>query len=368
MAGVWTAEDLKLHRKVAVKLLSSAMRSKPELKERFKAEARAAARLNHPNVVAVYDTGEQDGVPFIVMELLSGRTLADELKKGPMEQDRVLRIARRVLAGLQAAHAVGIVHRDVKPWNILFSLDGETVKVADFGIAKGVEGMDLTRTGTMMGTPAYLSPEQVAGESATASSDLYSLGVVLYEALAGRPPYDAESVIALANKIQNFEPPPLTEARPDIDPGLAAVVEKAMTKRPEDRFRNATEMASALASVGVRASTETSEMANPTMLVPPGSDLPGDRTQVMEATRTAYAPEPVPAGRRGLIFRPGALAVALSIIALLLVAGVVAFQSLTRSGPIPQPTSSPTRLPTNASPLPTPLENSLRDLEDAVRR
>ncbi len=139
MAGVWMAEDLKLHRKVAVKLLTEAMRANPEVKERFQAEAHAAARLNHPNVVAVYDTGEHDGVPFIVMELLSGRTLADELKKGPMEPQRVGRIAGQVLSGLRAAHAAGIVHRDIKPGNILFTSDADSVKVADFGIAKGGE-------------------------------------------------------------------------------------------------------------------------------------------------------------------------------------------------------------------------------------
>lgn len=367
MGGVWMAEDLKLHRRVAVKLLSPELTARPDVKERFEAEARAAARLNHPNVVSIYDSGEHEGVPFLVMELLSGRTLADEFKDGPMDQERVLKLAAQALAGLGAAHAVPIVHRDIKPGNILFTAEGDGVKVADFGIAKGAQSMDLTQTGTLLGTPAYLAPEQVAGEPATAASDLYSLGVVLFEALAGRPPHQAETVVALANKIHNEPPPSLPEVRPDINPAFAAVVEKAMAKAPGERFSSAAEMGKAVMGIMNASQSSGKETGDRTMVAPAVPADPGDRTQVISSPGTVRERAPVVERRQGGLSPAVRLAIALSVVALALIIGGVAWQSLNLADP-GRPSPSPTQPVLGGSPLPAPLESSLDRLEEAIPR
>lgn len=365
MGAVWMAEDLKLHRRVAVKLLSPELSARPDVKERFEAEARAAARLNHPNAVAIYDTGEHEGIPFLIMELLSGRTLADEFENGPLDQQRVIEVAGQALLGLGAAHEVGIVHRDVKPGNILFTADESNVKVADFGIAKGAQSMDLTQTGTLLGTPAYLSPEQVAGEPATAASDLYALGVVMYEALSGRQPHQADSMVALANKIHNDPVPSLQELRPDLDPRLAGVVEKAMSKNPGDRFRNAAEMSGALAGITSRSSDRALDADDHTIVASAGAVSASERTQVLRAQEPVLEPAMGGTPRRAGFSQPVRMAIALSVLALVLIIGVVAWQSL-NNAPSIRPTPSPTP-PIGGSPLPSPLEDSLRRLEEAVR-
>ncbi|HSH60803.1 MAG TPA: protein kinase, partial [Acidimicrobiales bacterium] len=189
MGEVRDGLDRRLGRPVAVKLLRRDLAADPELRRRFEGEARAAARLAHPNVVAVHDTGEQEGVPYIVMERLAGRTVADEIAEGPLEPARVQRLGREVLAALDVAHRAGTVHRDIKPANLLLTPES-SVKVADFGIAKAAEALpsDVTASGQVIGTPAYLAPERLEGAPATARSDLYSLAVVLYEALSGTKP------------------------------------------------------------------------------------------------------------------------------------------------------------------------------------
>jgi tRNA A-37 threonylcarbamoyl transferase component Bud32 len=185
MAEVYEGHDDRLQRPVAVKVLRPDMASREDVRNRFEFEARHAARLSHPNVVGVYDTGEDDGIPFLVMELLPGQTLADTIANGPVDQDWLKRIAGDVLQALGAAHAAGIVHRDIKPANIVIGVD-ECAKVTDFGIAKTLEvaaedqaGHDLTSTNQLVGTPAYLAPERIDGSPATPRSDLYSLGIVL---------------------------------------------------------------------------------------------------------------------------------------------------------------------------------------------
>ena len=246
MAEVYDGYDERLHRAVAVKLLRPDMAADPDVRSRFEVEARSAARLSHPNVVAVFDTGEDSGTPFIVMERLPGETLADRMATGPAEQSWLRRVAGDVLGALGAAHAAGLVHRDVKPGNILIAENG-CAKVADFGIAKSVEVVgDLTGTGLLVGTPAYLAPERLDGRAATEQSDLYALGVVLYEALAGAKPFAGATSVATAHAVMNADPRPLLEARPDVDPRLAAAIERAMAKDPAARPRSAREMATDL--------------------------------------------------------------------------------------------------------------------------
>lgn len=245
MADVWAARDLRLRRDVAVKFLGPGVATRADGKARFEAEARSAASLNHPNIVTVYDSGEHDGSPFLVMERLPGRTLADEIAEGPLDPERALSVACDVLAALEAAHGAGIVHRDIKPANVLLCPDG-TAKVADFGIAKASSEVDVTTGRVILGTPAYLAPERLAGRPATPASDLYSVGVLLYEALSGRAPFEGPSPVAVAKAVQSELPPPLAELRPELPGGLIAAVERAMDKDPDRRFASAAEMSLAL--------------------------------------------------------------------------------------------------------------------------
>jgi serine/threonine-protein kinase len=248
MAEVRQSQDQNLQRPVAIKLLRADLASNPGLRARFEGEARSAARLRHPHVVSIFDTGEDDGVPFIVMELLPGDTLADRIRSGPLSEAAVRTLASQVLGALDAAHSAGILHRDVKPANILFDIDG-AAKVGDFGIAKSMEAeleTDLTTTGDVLGTPAYIAPERAEGKAATAVSDLWSLGVVLYEALANRRPFSGDSAFAAALAARQGSITPLSSLRPDLSPRLERVVERALSPNPADRFASAADMATAL--------------------------------------------------------------------------------------------------------------------------
>ena len=244
MAEVRDGWDTRLDRAVAVKLLHPAFSVDPDNRRRFETEARAAAGLNHPHIVAVHDSGDHAGTPFIVMERLSGWTLADELTGGPLPEVRVRSILNDVLSALTAAHAAGILHRDIKPANILFTTSGD-VKVADFGIAKSA-GAAATMTGQILGTMAYLSADRLAGRPATVADDLYAVGVVGYEALSGHKPFPQESLPALARAIAEDAPPPLALLRPDVEPGLAATIDRAMAREPQWRFPDAEAMRAAL--------------------------------------------------------------------------------------------------------------------------
>ena len=248
MAAVYAGTDRRLQRDVAVKLLHPEMAARPDVRRRFEAEGRAAAGLAHAHVVAVFDTGEYDGVPFIVMERLPGGTLADLLRDAPLDPHRVTCIAGDVLGALGAAHAAGIVHRDVKPGNILICDDG-SAKVADFGIATRVDA-DPTSAGHLIGTPAYLAPERLEGGAASPRSDLYSLGVVLYEALAGTKPFTGDAPLAVAHAIQQGTHAPLGEVRPGLDRRLVDAVERSMAREPGERFPSSATMAAALAPAG----------------------------------------------------------------------------------------------------------------------
>ncbi|OBF63772.1 protein kinase [Mycobacterium sp. 852002-51971_SCH5477799-a] len=245
MAEVCDGWDTRLRRPVAIKLLHPDVSAQSGMRNRFDAEAYAAAALNHPNIVAIYDSGEHDGRPFIVMERLPGGTLADEVAHGPLSQQRVQAMLDNVLAALTEAHRAAILHRDIKPGNILLAADGETMKVADFGIAKTPEATK-TLTGHILGTIAYLSPERLAGAPACVADDLYAVGVVGYEALAGYRPFPQENMAALAGAILHGRPPQLAGLRPDVDPGLIMLIERAMAHDPRQRFVSAEEIRAGL--------------------------------------------------------------------------------------------------------------------------
>lgn len=245
MAEVRDGWDIRLDRPVAVKLLYPVFATQPDTRMRFEVEARAAAALNHPHIVSVHDSGEHAGTPYIVMERLSGRTLADLIAQGPLPQPQVRSILDAVLSALAAAHAAGILHRDIKPANILFSAAGQP-KVADFGIAKSATSAHTT-TGQIVGTMAYLSADRIAGRPASVGDDLYAVGVVGYEALTGRRAFPQENLLELARAISDGVPPPLGALRPDVDLALAAVIERAMARDPGLRFGSAHEMREALA-------------------------------------------------------------------------------------------------------------------------
>jgi serine/threonine protein kinase len=247
MGGLWLARDEILGRQVAVKVLHDHLARDEDLLERFRIEAVAAARLSHPCVVRVFDTGIDEGVCFIVMELVEGRTVAELLKeRGVLPPAEATAIMRSVLSGLTHAHREGVIHRDVKPGNILVS-HVDRVKLADFGIAKAAFAQgDVTTTGNLLGTSRYISPEQVTGGEVDERSDLYSAGVVLYELLTGRPPFDAETHIATATMRLTSDPPPLRSVRPGIPRGLEAVVMRSLAREPNERFQTAEEMSAAL--------------------------------------------------------------------------------------------------------------------------
>ncbi|MCU1352653.1 MAG: Serine/threonine-protein kinase PrkC, partial [Acidimicrobiales bacterium] len=247
MGEVRAARDLRLGREVAIKLLRPDLARDPGVRRRFEHEARAAARLTHPHVVTVYDTGEDQGEAYLVMECLPGRTLADEMAAGPLPPERVVAVGTAILGALTAAHELGIVHRDIKPSNVLVAADGSP-KVADFGIAKTSESSDHTGTGLVVGTTAYLAPERLRGEPASSRSDTYSVGVVLYEALTGHRPYVGDTPAAVVHAVQSLEPVPAAELRPGVDPGLSATLARAMAKDPAERFPSAAALAGALAA------------------------------------------------------------------------------------------------------------------------
>ncbi|WP_082929455.1 serine/threonine-protein kinase [Mycobacterium sp. 852013-51886_SCH5428379] len=245
MAEVRDGWDTRLDRPVAVKLLHPGLRSQADVVARFEVEARSAARLNHPNVVAVHDFGDQDGTPFIVMERLPGRTLADVLAVGPMRPDQVRTMIDEVLAALEVAHAAGVLHRDIKPSNILVTQGGDRLKVADFGIAK-TGGAAHTLTGQLVGTIAYMSPERITGTPASVADDLYAVGVIAYEALLGRPAFPHDNPVTLARAIIDDPPVPLSATRAVQDAALAAIVDRAMAHDPARRFASAADMRAAL--------------------------------------------------------------------------------------------------------------------------
>jgi serine/threonine-protein kinase len=248
MAQVYLARDRSLDRPVAVKELVPEFAADPSFVERFRREAQSAAKLTHPNIVAVYDWGTQDGTYFIVMEYVDGPSLSQVIRAdGALHPRRAAEIASEVAAALGFAHSQGVVHRDIKPGNVLLTATGQA-KVADFGIARAMSSADeeLTQTGSVMGTATYFSPEQAQGLAVDARADLYSLGVVLYEMVTGRPPFSGDSPLAIAYKHVQDPPPRPSTLVPDIPAGLEAIIMKLLQKQPDNRYASAQDLRSDL--------------------------------------------------------------------------------------------------------------------------
>jgi serine/threonine-protein kinase len=264
MALVYRAIDRRLKRAVALKVLPPELAFREEVRRRFMREAETSAKLNYQNIVPIYSVDERNGIVYLVMALVDGETLAARLARSPrMSNDEVRRLLREVAGALAYAHARGVVHRDIKPENILIDRESGRAMVTDFGIARAAEGdAKLTVTGVAIGTPAYMSPEQALGErEADGRSDVYSLGVVGYLMLTGELPFKASNTPSMMMKHLTERLRPVREVRPDAPADIAAVVEHALQKKPEDRFSSAAEMAAALASPGWRAAESASSRA-----------------------------------------------------------------------------------------------------------
>ena len=351
MAEVRAGTDLRLQRPVAIKFLLPEMAARPDIRTRFEAEARAAASLSHPNAVAVFDTGEHAGAPYIVMERLPGETLADRIAAGPARDLDALRtLAVEVLGALGAAHAAGLVHRDVKPANILLAADGRA-KVADFGIAKSVQETpagDLTATGQVFGTPAYLAPERLDGAPATPQADLWSVGVILYEALTGARPFAGDTPLAMAREAAAGTHQLLGEVRPDVDPALMAAVERAIEPDPSARFASAAEMAAAMGAAGSAAA--------PTVPV-----AAAGATQVLsQPLPPTPVPPPAPSPLRRILFWVGVGAIAVAVLLLLASTGRDDRPSFPSSAPATEPAPATTAAPTTTASPGAALARELR--------
>jgi serine/threonine-protein kinase len=309
MASVYLGTDRVLDRPVAVKVLARQFAADASFVERFRREAQSAAGLNHPNIVSVFDTGSDGDVHYIVMEYVQGHTLADVIRdQGPLLPERAAEIAEGVAAALAFAHRAGLVHRDVKPANVMITSTGD-VKVMDFGIARAQAGDSLTRTESVLGTATYFSPEQAKGEGVDARSDIYALGCVLFEMLAGRPPFTGDTAVTVAMKHVRDEPEPPSVANLDVPPPLDAITMKCLAKNPANRYQTANELAADLGRF--RAGQPVS--ATPVLAA-------GAPTQVVQRAGGTEALPPTQAPKER---NPGRIA--LIVIGIVLAVGLLAF-------------------------------------------
>jgi serine/threonine-protein kinase len=317
MADVYLAEDEELGRRIAIKILNDRHANDDSFVERFRREAKNAAGLSHPNIVSIYDRGEAEGTYYIAMEYLDGRSLKElVVARGPLPIEDAIAATRQVLAALRFAHRKGVVHRDIKPHNVMADADGR-LKVTDFGIARaGVSQM--TEAGSIIGTAQYLSPEQARGAPVDQRSDLYSVGIVLYEMLTGTTPFTGESPVEIAMKHLSDPPRPPSVERPDIPPDLDMIVLRALAKNPDDRFQTAEEMDAELDRVS-RGAGVTTETADAATAVLSGAELAEARTAIVPprrppaTTRPGYRYADPPPRRRP--FWPWLLALLLVVLA-----------------------------------------------------
>lgn len=331
MALVYRARDGELNRPVAIKLLADNLAMDEAFRRRFLREARLAARLAHPNVVQVYDMGAVDGRPYIVMEYVEGETLAAVLeRRGRIPAREAAELALQVCAGLQHAHEAGLVHRDVKPQNILVCANG-TLKIADFGIARSAHETRLTEIGNVLGTAAYLAPEQAAGEEVTAAADIYALGVVFYELLTGRRPYTVETLTQLLLRQQEHPVIPVGELAPDVPPALEDIVMRCLARIPDYRPASAAALADQLAAALSELPTRPLQRAEeaPTGVTWPGRALP--RTKLYETPMRDLSRS----GRR--VRRTAAILVVPVVLALIAVSSIGGSDPPSRPSPAAPP-------------------------------
>jgi len=357
MARVHRGYDRHLRRPVAVKVLAPPYDRDRAFVERFRREARSAAGLSHPNVVSVFDSGSYHGTHFIVTELVEGQTLADRLQAGPMPSEEAVAVAVDVCRALEAAHARGLIHRDIKPGNVMLLLDGR-VKVVDFGIARAAGSDTLTGTGVVLGSTAYLAPEQASGQPVDERADLYALGCVLYEMLTGAVPFRADTPVATMYRHVNEEPPPPSSIRP-VPAGLEAIVMRCLEKDPRRRFDSAVDLEHALLAaqgdttpLGVVPAAETQPIAvggAPIPVAMPAPTTPLDRTTVaLPGPSHRTAPTASRTGHRRSGNRRGWLVAALGVALVLLLVGL-----LIAANDDPLPTRGQLRRASNAATRPS---------------
>jgi eukaryotic-like serine/threonine-protein kinase len=371
MGEVWEATDHVIGRTVAIKILKDEYMGDPGFLERFRAEARHAALVNHEGIASVFDYGEENGSAFLVMELVPGEALSTILERdGTLSTDRTLDIIAQTSAALQAAHAAGLVHRDIKPGNLLITPDGR-VKITDFGIARIADQVPLTATGQVMGTVQYLSPEQASGHPASPATDIYSLGIVAYECLAGKRPFTGESQVAIAMAQINDEPPPLP---PTVATPVQNLVMAMIAKKPEDRPATASAVARAATALR-RGDVAAAAAAVPAIATgDPASDevtqllTPGAPTAA--ATQLMATPEQPPAEPEKRKRSPWTWPLIALIVILALVLGGTIWALVANNAPQPTPTNStPSNTPTQStppSPTPTPTPTNDRVNIDAL--
>ena len=344
MATVQLAFDTRLERNVAVKLLAEHLAEDASFVSRFRREALAAAKLVHPNIVQVFDFGTDasSGRQFIVMEFVDGNSCAELLRdRGPMAPRDAVEILTQACRGLDYAHRNGVVHRDVKPGNLMVNTDG-VVKLADFGIAKAAEQSDITKVGSVLGTAAYLSPEQARGEPAGPPSDLYALGVVSYQLMAGKLPYEAASLTDLARLQEAGPPPPLNEINRDVPPALANAVARALSRDPARRYEDAAEMEDALrdglAGIGgtedlgathALPPEDATRMLPPTAAAPPRARASACSRSTSRRAARARAPRRAPAQPPRRESGGAGKWIALVVVILLLAGGGYAYSQMT---------------------------------------
>jgi serine/threonine-protein kinase len=330
MAQVWRGTDEVLRRSIAVKILHAHLAADETFVTRFRHEAIAVARLSHPAIVNVYDTCTENGIDAIVMELVRGNTLRDRLDQGPIEPSTAANIAAQVAGALDVAHAAGLVHRDIKPANILLSEDGR-VKVGDFGIAKAAESADLTETGSFVGTAKYLAPEQVESKPVDGRTDLYSLGVVLYEMLTGRVPFEADSASGTALARLHTDPVPVRQLNPRVPPALEGITMRLLARDPNGRFPSAADARAALLGAGADDRASDADHADGTMV---GAPLPPPPVGTRPATSGAPLPPPGPTydpitpGAGGVVYRDNERRKLVPILLVVLVAVALAVAGL----------------------------------------